>query len=179
MSDDPDISFRRAGAADVEFLVELVNDPDVEPFLSGRGARGREEVAAEVERSLAERETFGRFVIEVDGERAGSMGFERVNERSSIARVGGLAIVPAFRGRRAADKAARLFQRHLLLELGYHRLELEIYGFNERAQRHAERAGFVREGVKRRAYLRHGEWVDGVCYGITREDLDEAVASDA
>ena len=50
--------------------------------------------------------------------------------------------------------------------------ELEIYGFNERAQRHAERAGFVREGVRRRAYWRHGEWVDGVLYGLVREDLD-------
>jgi RimJ/RimL family protein N-acetyltransferase len=55
-------------------------------------------------------------------------------------------------------------------ELGYHRLELEIYGFNERAIRHAERVGFVREGVKRKAYWRHGDWVDGVTYGMLPED---------
>ena len=42
-------------------------------------------------------------------------------------------------------------QRHLIFDLDYHRLELEIYGFNERAIAHAERSGFVREGVKRRA----------------------------
>ena len=41
-------------------------------------------------------------------------------------------------------------------------LQLEIYGFNERAMRHAERAGFVREGVRRKAYWRNDEWVDGV-----------------
>ena len=71
-----------------------------------------------------------------------------------------------------ADEAARLFQRHLLFDLGYHRLQLEIYGFNERAMAHAERAGFVREGVRRKAYQRHGEWVDGVIYGLVREDLE-------
>jgi RimJ/RimL family protein N-acetyltransferase len=49
---------------------------------------------------------------------------------------------------------------------------MEIYGFNERAQAHAERAGWVREGTRRKAYDRHGEWVDGVLYGIVREDLD-------
>ena len=49
---------------------------------------------------------------------------------------------------------------------------MEIYGFNERAQRHAERAGWVREGVKRKAYLRHEDWVDGVIFGIVREDLE-------
>jgi RimJ/RimL family protein N-acetyltransferase len=62
----------------------------------------------------------------------------------------------------------------LLDDLGYHRLELEIYGFNERAMRHAERAGFVREGVKRKAYQRHGEWVDGVLFGLIPDDLADS-----
>ena len=100
------------------------------------------------------------------------MAWERVNERSRIAHLGGLAIHPAFRGRRLADEAARLLQRHLVFELGFHRLELEVYGFNERAQRHAERTGFVREGVKRKAYRRGEEWVDGVLYGLIQEDLE-------
>ena len=60
-----------------------------------------------------------------------------------------------------------------LRERGFHRIELEIYGFNERAQRHAERAGFVREGVKRQAYRRGDGWVDGVLYAVVAEDLDE------
>ena len=71
---------------------------------------------------------------------------------------------PSFRNQGVADHAARLFQRHLIFDLGYHRLQLEIYGFNDRAQRHAERTGFVREGVRRKAYWRNDEWVDGVIY---------------
>jgi RimJ/RimL family protein N-acetyltransferase len=83
-----------------------------------------------------------------------------------------LAVHPAFRGRRVADEAARAFQRYLVFELGFHRLELAVYGFNERAIAHTERAGFVREGVKRKAYLRHGEWQDAVQFGLVREDLE-------
>ena len=49
---------------------------------------------------------------------------------------------------------------------------MEVYGFNERAIAHAERVGFVREGVKRKAYRRDDGWVDGVMYGLLREDLD-------
>jgi RimJ/RimL family protein N-acetyltransferase len=71
-----------------------------------------------------------------------------------------------------ADTAARLLQRHLIFDLDFHRLELEVYGFNERAIWHAERSGFVLEGRKRRAYFRHGQWVDGVLFGLTREDLE-------
>jgi len=100
------------------------------------------------------------------------MGFQVANRRSRIANLGSLAVHPRFRGRRLADEAARLFQRHLLDDLGYHRLQLEIYGFNERALRHADRAGFVKEGVRRKAYDRHGEWVDGVIYGLVPEDLE-------
>jgi putative acetyltransferase len=166
------VGIRRARRDDVDFFVELTTHEEVGPFLAARRATTQEEVLVEVERSLDEPEEFGRFVIEVDGERAGVMGFEVANRRSRIARLGGLAIHPDFRGRHVSDEAARLLQRHLLLELGYHRLELEIYGFNERAMLHAERSGFVREGVKRKAYLRHGEWVDGVFYGILEEDLE-------
>jgi RimJ/RimL family protein N-acetyltransferase len=131
-------------------------------------------VRALVDRSQHEPDVFGLFVIEVDGEPAGTMDFEVVNRRSSIASVGGLAVHPRFRGRRVGDEAARLFQRHLLVELGLHRLQLEIYGFNERAIAHAERVGFVREGVKREAYRRGDGWVDGVLYALLREDLDRS-----
>ena len=166
------IELRRADAGDVEWLVELLNGEQTEPFLGGNRAFDRPGVLAEVERSLAEPQHFGRFVIEVDGERAGVVGFEERSEAHRIAHLGGLAIHPTFRGRRIADDAARLLQRYLFEELGFHRLELACYGFNERAIRHAERAGFVREGVKRRAYLRHGEWQDAVQFGLLREDFD-------
>jgi RimJ/RimL family protein N-acetyltransferase len=168
---------RRAEPEDVDFLVELATHEDIEPYLAAVRPRDRAAVLEEVERSQREPAEFGRFVIEVedDGEwqRAGALGFALANRRSRIANLGNLAIHPDFRGRRLSDDAARIFQRHLLLELDFHRLQLEIYGFNERAQRHAERAGFVHEGARRRAYWRHGEWVDGVLYGLVREDLDE------
>jgi len=82
----------------------------------------------------------GGFTFEVDGERAGSLGYERLNERNRIVRGQGLAIAAPFRGRGIADEAARQLQRVLLRDLGYHRIELQVYGFNERALRHAERA---------------------------------------
>ena len=165
------VELRRAKPPDADFLLELLADDDVRQFLGPHTAATREELVEEIERSLAEPEGFGRFVIELDGEAAGMLGFHVANERSRIARLERLAIHPRFRGRRLADEAARLFQRHLLEELGYHRLELEIYAFNGRACAHAERVGFVREGRKRKAYLKDGEWVDSVLYALLAEDL--------
>jgi len=165
------ISIRRATSDDVHFLVELVTHEDVEPFLAAVGSKERGEIAADVDRSEREPDEFGVFVIEVDGARAGTMRFELANRRSRIASLGGLAVHPDFRGGKVADQAARMFQRYLFDELGLHRLQIEIYGFNERAMAHAERAGFVREGVRRKAYWRSEQWVDGVLYGLVAEDL--------
>jgi RimJ/RimL family protein N-acetyltransferase len=162
------LTLRRAEPADVDWLVALYTDEEVEPFLRPHDA---EAMLEEVERSRREPRRFGRLVVEVDGERAGTVGFHEVNEANAIAHVEGLAIHPSFRGRRLADDAARALQRYLLVELGYHRLELACYGFNERAIAHAERSGFVREGVKRKAYRRHGEWQDAVLFSLLREEL--------
>jgi RimJ/RimL family protein N-acetyltransferase len=168
---------RPAGPDDVDFLLELAGHDDVDPFLRARRARDPNELLAEIEHARAEPQESGRFVIEVeedgDWRRAGVMGFDIGNKRSRIAKLGGLAVHPDFRGKHLSDDAARLLQRHLLVDLDYHRLEIEVYGFNERAIQHAERAGFIREGVKRKAYWRHGEWVDGVLFGLVQEDLDD------
>ncbi|MBD0338187.1 MAG: GNAT family N-acetyltransferase [Thermoleophilia bacterium] len=162
------MEIRRATPADVDFLVELYTHEEVEPFLAASRAKDRESVLAELARDPQDA---GTFVIEVGGERAGTLSFETANRRSRIASLGAIAVHPDFRGRRLADEASRLFQRHLIRDLGFHRLQLEIYGFNDRAIAHAERAGFVREGVRRRAYLRHGEWVDGVLFGLLAEEV--------
>jgi RimJ/RimL family protein N-acetyltransferase len=164
---------RRAVPEDVEFFAELFSHDDVEPYLAAVGAKEPAAILEEIEASLSAPDESGRFVIEVEEDggwrRAGVMAFDLANRRNRIANLRGLAVHPDFRGRHLADDAARVFQRYLIFDLGYHRLQLEIY---ERAIRHAERAGFVREGVKRKAYDRHGEWVDSVLFGLVREDLE-------
>jgi putative acetyltransferase len=167
------VTLRRARLDDVEFMLDLLNHDDVDPFLGPRRPRERDGVLDEVERSEREPQRFGRMIIEVDGERAGTLGYHEVSELNRIVHLEALAVHPSFRGRRLADDAARLVQRYLLVELEYHRLEMACYGLNARAIAHAERSGFVREGVKRKAYLRHGEWQNAVQFSLLREELED------
>jgi RimJ/RimL family protein N-acetyltransferase len=166
-------TLRRANEGDLDFMVLLTTRDDVAPFMAAVSAREPAEILAEIRRSAADPQHFGRFVLEVDGAAAGLLAFEVFSRRSRIADLRGLMLHPDFRGRGLADAGARLLVRHLVFDLDYHRVQLECYGFNERALRHAERAGFTREGVKRSAYWRHGEWVDGILFGLVREDLEE------
>jgi RimJ/RimL family protein N-acetyltransferase len=166
-------ALRRATEADVDFLVELASHEEVEPFMAAVSARGRDELLEEVRRSDDDPQHHGRFVVEVEGEPAGALAFSVENRRSRIASLHAIMLHPGHRGRGLGVAATRLFVRHLVFDLGYHRVQLEVYGFNERALGLFERVGFVREGVRRRAYDRHGDWADGVLFGLVREDFED------
>jgi RimJ/RimL family protein N-acetyltransferase len=164
------VELRRADRSDAEFLLELVTGDETREFL-GRPPGTLEEVLADIERSEREPEAFGWLVAVADGERMGSASYRVLNERHRIVEGGRLAVHPRFRGARLGDEIARAFQQLVLGELGFHRLELQIYGFNERAIAHAERVGYVREGVKRKAYDKSGEWQDAVLFSMLRDEL--------
>jgi RimJ/RimL family protein N-acetyltransferase len=175
-----EVRLRRALADDVDFLAALEQDPEIEPFLAGSRARTRDELLLEVERSLAEPESRGRFLIEALAEGswrpAGTIAFEGTNRRSSIAWLGGLAVAPAWRGRGIGVASMRMLAQLLFEQLGFHRLEAEVHAFNERGAHAAESAGFVREGVKRRAYWRHDRWQDSIVLGLLVEELSDSRA---
>ena len=171
------VRLRRARADDAEFVAALASHDDVEPFMSAVAARDADRVRVLIEEGEADPAAGGVFVIEAEDVRSGAVAFEVANRRSRIAHLYGLMLAPEFRGRGLATMATRAFVRHLVFDLGYHRVQLECYGFNARAIHHFERAGFVREGVKRRAYWRHGEWVDGVLFALLAEEVEDEVTS--
>ena len=164
---------RAATQTDAPYLGALFRHADVAPFLAAIRPSSDEAVAAEIARAHDDPEGYGVVVFEVDGRWVGTATWERVNRRSRIASVGGFVIDPEHRGTELSVDAARALHAHLFA-LGFHRLQMEVYGFNERALRHAERCGWIREGVRRKAYWRDDEWVDGVLFGLVEEDVREA-----
>jgi RimJ/RimL family protein N-acetyltransferase len=162
---------RRAASTDVDFLLELNRHDDVAPYLAVV-QDDREALLEGIERAALEPTRHGRYVVEDERREAvGALAFDCVNEWSAIAQVSGVALLPEARGRRLGEEAARALAALLLGELGYHRLQLECYGYNERAIRLFERVGFRREGIRRAAYWRHERWNDGVLMGLLAEEL--------
>lgn len=164
------VELRRANRSDAEFLLELVTGEDTREFL-GRPPDTLDDVLLDIQRSEQEPEAFGWLVAEAGGERVGSASYRLLSERNRIVEGGRLAVHPRFRGGKLGDEIARAFQRLVLRDLGFHRLELQIYGFNGRAIAHAERVGYVREGVKRQAYLKNGAWQDAVLFSMLDDEL--------
>lgn len=69
---------------------------------------------------------------------------------------------PDVYGRGFGTEATSLVLDYAFDTVGLHRVELEVYSFNPRGQRAYEKAGFVREGVRRQALRWDGGWHDVV-----------------
>jgi RimJ/RimL family protein N-acetyltransferase len=80
---------------------------------------------------------------------------------------------PRWFGQGYGTEATRAVVDHAFATVGLHRVELEVYAFNPRAQRAYEKAGFVVEGRRRHALLWEGEWIDA----ILMARVDDAHAS--
>jgi RimJ/RimL family protein N-acetyltransferase len=77
-----------------------------------------------------------------------------------------ILVGPSGRDRGLGTEATRLILGHAFTMLGLHRVSLEVYAFNPRAQHMYERAGFTVEGTKREALRFDDERVDAVMMSI-------------
>lgn len=81
--------------------------------------------------------------------------------------------VPHRRGMGLGQESTRLVVRWGFIELGLHRVELEVLATNKRAIRCYRACGFVHEGTRRQAELYPDGWHDFLTMGMLRDDLDE------
>ncbi len=81
-----------------------------------------------------------------------------------------IALLPHALSHGYGTEATRAVVDHGLAVLGLHRVELEVYAFNPRAQRVYEKCGFVVEGRRRDALLWDGTWHDAVTMAILATD---------
>ncbi|MBP3040998.1 GNAT family N-acetyltransferase [Bacillaceae bacterium Marseille-Q3522] len=77
------------------------------------------------------------------------------------------------RGKGLGSEAAALFLRYGFEVLGLHKIELEVYSFNPRAEKVYKKNGFILEGVKRESFRYNDEYIDTKIYGMLKSDYDK------
>jgi RimJ/RimL family protein N-acetyltransferase len=153
---------RSAMQADLDLLIALARQPAVARTLAFDAAS---RLALPLEPESGE-----LLVIEDDGAFAGGVRWTYLNHRSRIAEIRTLMLDPAAHGRGLATAAVLDLVERLINAHDMHRIEAEVLGFNGAAQNVFERAGFLREGVRRRAYDREGDWQDGVRFALLADE---------
>jgi RimJ/RimL family protein N-acetyltransferase len=118
----------------------------------------------------------GTLIIEriSDGAPIGTIGYRRVfvygTSPASDAWQIGIELIPGARGMGLGTDAQRLFADWLFATTSLHRVEASTDIDNAPEQRSLEKAGYVREGVMRKAQFRAGAYHDLAYYSRLRSD---------
>lgn len=110
-------------------------------------------------------------IVQRDGRMVGMVKLWRISERN------GSAMLTIFIGEKSCwnrgygTDALRLVLRQAFRALNLRRVELHVFDFNQRAIRSYEKAGFVREGVRREALYARGKRHDIYVMGVLQEEF--------
>jgi RimJ/RimL family protein N-acetyltransferase len=109
-------------------------------------------------------------VVELaSGELAGEALLWSIDRHNRAAHLG-ISLRPSFRGRGLGVDVVRTLCTYGFSVLGLYRLQVETLADNAAMIRAAAQAGFVREGVRRRAAWVAGDFVDEVILGLLATD---------
>lgn len=140
---------------------------ECEPITRAQLNRIMEERAGAAERGY----TGVHFMMRArDGNIIGSMGLNWVDYWNRAAWLGAWIGEEGYWGGGHGTDALLLMVEYAFQWLDMRRLCLGTMDINERAQRNVEKVGFRLESRERKAALVNGRWVDGLNYGMLRED---------
>jgi RimJ/RimL family protein N-acetyltransferase len=103
----------------------------------------------------------------------GQLDIFEINWKLRIGKLGMVIGSDEKRGKGYGTEALSLMLDYAFGILGLERLELEVYAENKRAVRCYEKAGFVREGVRRCAAMVNGEYADVIMMSVIKADREK------
>ena len=143
------VTLRPMTHADAPHLVRWASDPDFAWFQWGRrpGRFADDEAASKWMDVIVEHRGVV-FVIEHDGRPVGQVNYRDLQPKGKSAEVGIGIGEPALWGKGLGREALGLLVRHLVDDLGVHRISLSVLAYNDRAIASYKAAGFEVEGTR-------------------------------
>jgi RimJ/RimL family protein N-acetyltransferase len=158
---------------DLRRYQELFSEPEISLHY---GLLGVPENLTRLQRryDAGEFDTTDRFLllaIETDGTLIGAMQLTNTENLPSRSATFGIIIGdPAYIDRGYGTEASTLLLEYAFAVLGYHKINLDLFEYNVRAQGMYEKLGFVLEGRRRETHWSHGRFWDDILMGITAEE---------
>lgn len=159
---------------DLERCLRWINDPEILTTLGRRFPMSRalerdwltDQYKSEKHFSLA-------IVLKEGDQHIGNCGFNDIDPLNRKAVFGILLGEKDQWGKGYAPEAARLIAGYGFDQLGLHRIGLEVYSHNKRAQHAYEKVGFVHEGTIRESYFHDGRYYDTLIMRILESEWRE------
>ena len=155
------IYLRAPQHSDAALLANYFNDAAVNQWLHAHRPLSPEMEAARLEEmTKSQDDVLFAIVRRETNDLLGLTGLHELNFRHRTAELGILIGDKTAWGQGFGTEATQLQLKYAFETLNLHRVELDVQAENARAIRAYEKAGFVKEGVKREAYWGSGSWQD-------------------
>jgi len=123
--------------------------------------------------------TFIRLGIFLDsGVLIGSIGLQSINKHDRRCTLGMTISKMENQGKGYSKESMRLILKYAFEILGLVRVEAYTYETNPKSQKALANAGFVLEGIRRKAVYFCGRMVDDYCYAMITEDYHKKYKSE-
>jgi len=158
------VTLRPMTHADAPHAVRWANDAQFAWFQWGRRpGRFPDDAAARSWMDVIADHRGVMFVIEYEGRAIGQVNYRDVQPKGKSAEVGIGIGEPDLWGKGLGREALGLLVRHLVDDLGLHRITLSVLAYNDRAIASYKAVGFEVEGIEREGVMTDkGTWADDV-----------------
>ena len=174
------ILLRPVRRSNISYFLKWFNDPEVTQYLDVHFPVNEMAEEQHFERlGSTEANSEPVFIIEVidnDVARAiGAIGIDEIKYQSQSASFWIALGETEYWGVGYGTEATRLVINYGFQQLNLHRLQAEVFAFNERSSRMCRSIGFKEEGRKRKAVFKNGEYHDLVMFGLLKDEWMEGL----
>jgi RimJ/RimL family protein N-acetyltransferase len=164
------VYLRPLGEEDAPRATAWMNDREVTRTMAWVGPISLEQEQRFIREAISETTMVLGVVLKQSDELIGATALSGIDHRNRTASYGIVIGAKDLWGMGIGTEVTRLMCVLGFADLNLNRIELEVFADNVGGLNAYERAGFVREGVRRQAGLRGGRPVDIVLMSILREE---------
>lgn len=168
------LRLRPVQEADLTLLEQWWHIPGLLPLQAGHSAPRPDGAQLETFRAwFANASSDAGFAVErlEDQELLGAVTLYGATARLTSATFA-IQLRPDVSGQGYGTEATRLMVDYGFSTLPLHRIELQVYAFNDRALRCYRSAGFTQEGVRRQVVFVDGQWHDQILMSVLRPEWE-------
>lgn len=160
--------------ADAPILVKYLNFKDIGQNLeyNWRKINIRKEkiIIKEIKNLVRKKKRFSFVILDkIDKKIIGSCELHKIEIENKFGKLN-CWLIPSYRGKGYSNDAISTLINFAFTRLRLNKLNWEVFSFNRRSQRFAEKMGFKKEGIERERHLVKGKFIDRIIYSLLKSE---------
>lgn len=164
------ITLRAIEEEDLNFLRDLINDPDIQRLTLGWNYPISEYQQKKWFYNLKENKNCVRWIVDVNNDQvAGMCTLSDIDWKNRVAKIG-IKLRKDKKSRGLGTESYKLVVRYAFEELQLNRIEAEVIEYNEASIALHKRMAFKEEGRKRKCIYQKGRYYDTIIFALLKQD---------